>query len=158
MKWTNLFFSGLIVWLIQLVTVDMLSINNVRPDFIVLLVLYWSILYGRFVGVVSGTLVGFVVDLTGTATFFGLSPLIYSITGYLSGSLYGTYSKLNPLYFSFFWITILCLQFLVFCAIQYQGLWVLNKQLFFGKWLGTCIYTITFAGILQLIYPLHRID
>ena len=58
----------------------MLSINNVRPDFIVLLVLYWAILYGRFVGVVSGTLIGFVVDLTGTATFFGLSPLIYSIT------------------------------------------------------------------------------
>ena len=75
MKWTNLFFSGFIVWLIQLVTVDMLSINNVRPDFIVLLVLYWAILYGRFVGVVSGTLIGFVVDLTGTATFFGLSNI-----------------------------------------------------------------------------------
>ena len=158
MKWTNLFFSGFIVWLMQLITVDILSINNVRPDFIVLLVLYWSIRYGRFIGVVSGTLIGFIVDLTGTATFFGLSPLIYSITGYLSGTLNGTNTKLNPFYFSFFWIAILCLQFLVFCGVQYQELWVLNKQLFFGKWFGTCVYTIAFAGIIQLIYPLHRID
>ena len=48
--------------------------------------------------------------------------------------------------------------FLVFCGIQYQELWVLNKQLFFGKWFGTCVYTIAIAGIIQLIYPLHRID
>ena len=158
MKWTNLIFNGLIVWIIQLIFADILSINDVRPDFIVLLVLYWAIKYGRFIGVVSGTLIGFIVDLSGTATFFGLSPLIYSITGYLSGNLNGTHTKLNPVYFSFFWITILCFQFLVFCSIQYQDLWVLNKKLFFGKWVGTCIYTISFAGIIQLIYPLHRID
>ena len=63
MKWTNFIFPGLLVWFLQLVTIDFFSINNVRPDFIVLLVLYWAIKHGRFTGVLSGTFIGFVVDL-----------------------------------------------------------------------------------------------
>ena len=101
--------------------------------------------------------VGSLVDLSGTATFFGLTPLIYSVTGYLGGNLAGSYSKINPFYFSITWITILAFQFLIFCGVQYQDLWFINWHLFFGKWLGTTLYTLSFAGILQFIYPLHRV-
>jgi len=158
MFWTEVIIPGSIVWFIQLILSDFLAINNVRPDFIVILILYWSVQNGRFFGVISGTLLGFIVDLTGTANFFGLSPLIYSITGYLSGNLYGKYKNLNPLYFSFAWIAVILFQFLLFCAVQYQEIWIVNKELFLGKWFGTSIYTLAFLGIIQFIYPLNKLD
>ena len=157
MKWTNYIIPGLFVWLMQLILSDFLAIETVRPDFPVILILYWSVKYGRAVGTVSGFLLGLLVDLSGTATFFGLSPLIYSVTGYLGGNLAGSYTKINPFYFSITWITILAFQFLIFCGVQYQDLWFINWHLFFGKWLGTTLYTLSFVAILQFIFPLHRV-
>jgi len=157
MKWTDYIIPGVFVWLMQLILSDFLAIETVRPDFLVILILYWSVKYGRTAGTVSGFLLGLLVDLSGTATFFGLSSLIYSITGYLGGNLFGSYSKINPFYFSITWITILAFQFLIFCGVQYQDLWFINWHLFFGKWLGTTLYTLSFIGLLQFIYPLHRV-
>lgn len=158
MKWTDFIFSGLLIWLAQLLLADFLSIGTIRPDFLVILVLYWSIKYGRTTGTIAGFLIGLLIDLSGTASYFGLSPLIYSVTGYLGGYLMGTYSRLNPIYFSISWIAILIFQFLIFCVFQYQDIWIINPQLFWVKWFGTTIYTLSFAGILQVIYPLHKID
>ena len=151
MKWTDFIFSGLLIWFAQLLLADFLSIGTIRPDFLVILVLYWSIKYGRTIGTISGFLIGL-------ASYFGLSPLIYSITGYLGGYLMGTYSRINPIYFSISWVAILILQFLIFCVVQYQDIWIINPQLFWAKWFGTTIYTLSFAGILQVIYPLHKIN
>ena len=120
MRWTDYIIPGLFVWLMQLILSDFLAIETVRPDFPVILILYWSVKYGRAVGTVSGFLLGLLVDLSGTATFFGLSPLIYSITGYLSGNLAGSYSKINPLYFSITSIAILAFQFFIFCCVTIE--------------------------------------
>ena len=157
MKWTDYIIPGVFVWLMQLILSDFLAIETVRPDFLVILILYWSVKYGRTAGTVSGFMLCLLVDLSGTATFFGLSPLIYSITGYLGGNLTGSYSKINPFYFSITWISILAFQFLIFCVVQYQDLWFINWYLFFGKWLGTTLYTLSFIGILQFIFPIHRV-
>ena len=119
MKWTDFIFSGLLIWLAQLLLADFLSIGTIRPDFLVILVLYWSIKYGRTTGTIAGFLIGLLIDLSGTASYFGLSPLIYSVTGYLGGYLMGTYSRLNPIYFSISWVAILIFQFLIFCVVQY---------------------------------------
>ena len=81
MKINNLFFQFLCVWLLEILFLDFFSINNIRPDFLVILVLYWSVKFGRTIGIISGFIGGMVVDFTGTASFFGLSPLIFSITG-----------------------------------------------------------------------------
>lgn len=157
MKWTDFVVPGIIIWLIQLLIVDLLAISTVRPDFLAILVLYWSVKYGRSVGIVSGFIIGLIIDLSGTASFFGLSPLIYSITGYLGGYLSGQFSRLNPIYFSLAWIFILSLQFMIFCGVQYQDIWALNSQAFLWKWLGTTLYTLGFAGILQVVLPLHKL-
>ena len=158
MKWTDFIFSGLLIWLTQLLLVDFLSIGTIRPDLLVILVLYWSIKYSRTIGIIAGFLIGLLIDFSGTASYFGLSPLIYSVTGYLGGYLKGTYSRLNPIYFSISWVAILIFQFLIYCVVQYQDILMTNPQLFWAKWLGTTIYTLSFAGILQVIYPLHKIN
>ena len=87
MKWTELAIPGLCIWFIQILFSDFLAVETVRPDFLVILVLYWAVKYGRTVGTLAGFLIGLIIDLSGTASFFGLSPLIYSITGYLGGYL-----------------------------------------------------------------------
>ena len=154
MKWINVIISSLTVWLLQLLLSDSLSISSVRPDFCVILILYWSLNYGRTFGICSGLLFGLIVDLSGSSIFFGLSPLTYTITGYLGGGLSINHTKLNPFYTSLSWIVILFFHFLVYCLIQYQDLWEFNRKIFWGKWFGTAIYTISFAGVLQFIYPI----
>ena len=158
MNWNSLLVPGFLVWLIQLTIADLFLIDTVRPDFIAILIMYWSVTYGRFTGTITGMIFGLIFDLSGSALYFGLSPLIYSTTGYLSGNLKGLYSKINPLLFNLIWITIFLIQFFVFCIVNYQEILILNINLFLGKWIGTSIYTISFMLIMQFIYPLNRIE
>ena len=156
MRLNRLLLSGFTVWILQLLLADFLAIDTVRPDFIVIVVLYWSLRYGRLVGIVFGFLIGLLVDLSGTASFFGLSPLTYSITGYLGGSLMEKYSTMGLLYFSLAWIGVLAFHFLIFSIVHYQNIFGVNTFLFWSKWFTTCLYTLCFAGILQFIYPIHK--
>ena len=158
MNWSSLFISGFLVWIIQLTIADLLTIDTIRPDFIGILIVYWAVKYGRFLGTLSGLIFGIIFDLSGSALFFGLSPLIYTITGYLSGNLNRMYTKINPLIYNFSWVSILLLHFFIFCTIHYQEILIVDIDLFFGKWIGTSIYTISFMAILQFIVPLSRID
>ena len=158
MKWIKLIPLAVSVWLLQIIFSDFLSINTVRPDFCVILILYWSLVYGRTMGIGAGFLFGLLVDLSGSGTFFGLSPLSYTITGYLAGGLYHYRSRLNPFYFSLSWIAILFFQFFIYCSVQYQDLWEIDRQIFLGKWFGTAIYSISFVGILQFIYPISKLN
>ena len=157
MKINRLVFEGLLVWFIELLLLDILEINNIRPDFFIVLILYWAIKYGRTLGIISGFLIGVLVDLTGVAAFFGLSPLIYSITGYLSGNLKGLFNKINPILFVFLWVAIIFIQALIFCLVHNQYLLVINLNLFYKNWFATGLYTLSFVLILQVIYPIHRI-
>ena len=113
MNWSSLFISGTLVWIIQLTIADLFTIDTIRPDFIGILIVYWAVKYGRFLGTLSGLILGIIVDLSGSALFFGLSPLIYTFTGYLSGNLNGMYTKMNPLIYNFSWISILLIHFLI---------------------------------------------
>ena len=156
MKLNKIIFSGIFVWFLQLMSADLLAINTVRPDFVVIAVLYWSVKNGRLTGIVSGLLIGLLIDLSGTATFFGLSPLVYTITGYLGGNLFEKNQSVNIIYFTLGWVAIIGVQFLIFCLVRYQNILITNYVLFISKWFGTFFYTICFAGILQLFYPINN--
>ena len=157
MKINHLIFQSLLIWIIELLLLDILEINNIRPDFFIILVLYWSIKFGRTLGVLSGFVIGILVDLSGVASFFGLSPLIYSITGYLSGNLKGLFNKINPILFTFLWVVIIFIQAFIFCLVHNQFLLAINLSLFYKNWFATGIYTLSFVLVLQIIYPIHKI-
>ena len=70
MNWNSFFISGFLVWLIQLTVADSLMIDTVRPDFIGILIMYWAVKYGRFLGTISGMIFGLIIDLSGNALFF----------------------------------------------------------------------------------------
>ena len=157
MRWINIIILASVVWFFQLLLGDTLSISSVRPDFCAILILYWSLIYGRTFGICSGFLFGLIADLSVSGIFFGLSPLIYTITGYLGGGLNINSTRLNPFYKTLTWIVILFIHFFVYCLIQYQDLWEFNRKIFWGKWFGTAFYTISFAGVLQFVYPINNI-
>jgi rod shape-determining protein MreD len=113
MKWTEIFFPFIFVWIIQLLFVDLLSIGTVRPDFPLIIILYFSVKQGRFAGVLSGFLFGLLIDLSGSAMFFGLSSLTYTIVGYISGNLKGVYNKISPILFTTSWVLVVFFQFLI---------------------------------------------
>ena len=65
MNWNRVFISGFLVWLIQLTVADSLMIDTVRPDFIGILIMYWAVKYGRFLGTISGLIFGLIIDFSG---------------------------------------------------------------------------------------------
>lgn len=116
-------------------------------------VLYTAIKFGRFYGVIAGFILGFLTDLAGVGSFFGLSSLTYTISGYLAGYLKDQYNRLIPLYFHLTWVSIILIQFLIYSFVRYQYLFETDLILFLQTWLLTLGYTMGFILVLQLIIP-----
>ena len=147
-----------VTFLFQSWTSEFFSLGTIDPDFCLIVLLYISIKNGGLVGTLFGFFIGLFIDLSsGTNQFFGLTPLVYTITGYFSAFLKGQNEKLNKLYFSSLWIFIILCQFLIFSLIVYQQLLVEEPTQFLIKWLATSLYTLVFLGILQIMIPLYKL-
>ena len=151
---TLIFFT----FLFQLWTSEFFSLGTIDPDFCLIVLLYISIKNGGLVGTLFGFFIGLFIDLSsGTNQFFGITPLVYTITGYFSAFLKGENEKLNKLYFTSLWVLIILCQFLIFSLIVYQQLIVEDPVQFLIKWIATSLYTLVFMGILQIMVPLYKI-
>ena len=147
-----------LIFLFQSWTAEFFTLGTIDPDFCVIVLLYISIKNGGVIGTIFGFFIGLFIDLSsGTDQFFGLTPLIYTSTGYFCSFLKGENEKLNKIYFTLIWISIILLQFLIFSLIVYQYLLVQDPIQFIVKWLATSLYTLVFLGILQIMLPLHKI-
>ena len=147
-----------LIFLFQSWTAEFFTLGTIDPDFCVIVLLYISIKNGGVIGTIFGFLIGLFIDLSsGTNQFFGLTPLIYTSTGYFCSFLKGENEKLNKIYFTLIWISIILLQFLIFSLIVYQYLLIQDPIQFIAKWLATSLYTLVFLGILQIMFPLHKI-
>jgi len=81
----NSIFLGLIyivLLLIQITVANFLSLYEIKPDFILIFLVYISLRYGRLWGCVSGFLMGIVED-SFLAVFFGLNALCKTFVGFL---------------------------------------------------------------------------
>ena len=85
MKDIKIWFLLIFIFFFQYLLSDLLTIRYYRPDFIVIYILYFGLYFGSYYGVIAGFFIGLLVDLTPMASYLGISPLAYSITGYLSG-------------------------------------------------------------------------
>lgn len=158
MKWTSLLLPLGIVFLLQLFLTELLSINTVRPDFIIIFILYSAIKLGPFPAILMGFGLGLLVDMAGVGSYFGLSSLSYSITAYLAGFLTGKYARWIPFYFHLAWVGILGAHFLIYTFIRYQTIFDTDPLLFFGKWVFITAYTLVFTLLFQFIYPLKQVS
>ena len=146
------------VFIFQSWTSEFFSLGTIDPDFCVIVILYIAVRDGRFNGVLVGFFMGLVIDLSsGLNQYFGLTPLIYTITGYFSGFLKGQSNRLNRSYFTVIWILIIICQFLIFSLIVYQEYLIIDPFNFLFKWISTSLYTLSFLGIFQVMIPIYKL-
>ena len=137
----------------QLLLVDLLSLNLIRPDFLVIFILYLSMIKGKMYGMTAGFTIGFLSNLFGVGSYFGLEALSLTIVGYLGGYLKNIYEKVLPYIFHILWILIILLHFLVICYFRYQNIYISNLFEFLFLWIATTSYTMLFIISIQFIFP-----
>ena len=148
----------LFTFILQAWSSEFFSVGSIDPDFCVIVLLYISIKNGCVIVTLFGFFIGLFIDLSsGTNQFFGLTPLVYTMTGYFCSFLKEENVRLNKIYFTSIWVAILLVQFLIFSLIVYQQLLIQSPPMFLIKWLATSLYTLVFVGILQVITPLYKI-
>ena len=146
------------VFLLQFFLSELLAVQDYRPDFVVIFVLYFGLLVGSFYGVIAGFIIGILIDLTPLVSYFGLSSLIYSITGYLAGQLQDKYIRWSLFAFHAAWLCIIAFHFLVFTYVRYQLLFEVDMLQYLLRWFLTMTYTLIFLLILQFFFPIKRIQ
>ena len=147
-----------VVFIFQYLLSDILTIKYYRPDFIVIYILYFGLFFGPFYGVISGFCIGLLVDFTPMVSYFGISPLTYSITGFFAGHLQNKYNRLSPFVFHSIWVVLIAFHFLVFTYFKYQLLFEIDKLQFIFRWFASYIYTLFFLLIFQYFFPIKEIQ
>jgi len=158
MKDFKIWLLLLVVFIFQYLLSDILTIKYYRPDFIVIYILYFGLFFGPFYGVISGFCIGLLVDFTPMVSYFGISPLTYSITGFFAGHLQNKYNRLSPFVFHSIWIVLIAFHFLVFTYFKYQLLFEIDKLQFIFRWITSYIYTLFFLLIFQYFFPIKAIQ
>lgn len=148
---------GIAVLLLQLFLSEFLAIGRVRPDFLLIFVIYVSILEGSLTGVIFGFSLGLLEDVVSAGSFLGLAPLTKSITGFLVGKLQGRFARMNPIVFHVLWVGAVLFHFILYLFIRLQTLYESSPALFWQTWAFTVLYTLVFIVILQLLLPLPRL-
>ena len=147
----------IIVFIIQFLLSDILTIQYYRPDFMVIYILYFGLYFGPFYGVLGGFFIGLLVDITPMVSYFGISPLTYSLTGFFSGYLQNRYNRVSPFVYHSLWIILIAFRFLIFSYIKYQLLFEIDKVLFIIRWIASFFYTLFFLLILQYCFPIKEL-
>ena len=140
----------------QFLLVDFLSLNMIRPDFLVIYIFYISLVYGKTAGVFTGFLLGLLSDLSGVGSFFGLSPLSLSLTAYLTGYLNGKYERMLPYLFHGAWISIIGFHFIIISYVRFQSILLSDPIAFWIKCFMSFSYTMMFLLIIQFFYPVKE--
>tara|TARA_B100001250_G_scaffold347042_1_gene317122 strand:+ start:119 stop:610 length:492 start_codon:yes stop_codon:yes gene_type:complete len=154
MNSVQIIFVSLVVFLFQFLIVDFLSLNLIRPDFLVIYILYIALSNGKFVGTITGFCLGLISNLFGVGSLFGLEPLSLSIVGYLAGYLTNSYEKLLPYIFHSIWLIIIFIHFFIICYFRFQNIYLLDLSDFLFNWVASVSYTLLFIIAIQFIYPL----
>jgi len=153
---TIILFGGL-AFVLQFYLTEFMTINSVRPDFLLVFIVYVSIQHGSFAGVIAGFSLGLFEDLAGVGSMFGLAPLTKSITGFLIGKLQGRYARMNPLYFHAAWIGLILFHFIFYIYFRFQTLFESSSEQFFLMWLFSVAYTLALFGLMQIVKPIGEI-
>ncbi len=146
------------VFILQFILSDLLAIKYYRPDFVVIFILYFGLIFGSYYGVIAGFIIGLFIDLTPLASYFGLSSMTYSITGFLAGRLKDKYIRWSLFAFHAAWIFIIAFHFFVFTYVRYQLLFEVNVLQYLLRWFLTMSYTLIILLILQFFFPIKRIQ
>ena len=152
----KIFLFSLLVVLFQLISSELLAINQISPDFLLIYVLYSTLIFARFKGILIAFSLGLISDLSGTGSYFGLHPLLLSNASYAISFLIGRYEKMLPYIFYFYWIVIILLYFFIMAYFRFQVLFLSNFTGYVIQSIYLFLYTFTFIFILQFFYSIEQ--
>lgn len=88
--------------LLQLTIVPFISYQNISPDLLIILIVYYTLLNGRLFGTVLGFILGIIFDLV-SGGLLGSTAFAYALSAFITGYFYNEkkiHSNLNSLIFS----------------------------------------------------------
>ncbi len=106
----------------QLYLAPTLKIGNVRPDFILVFLVFFSARFGRVPGILLGFGVGLLQDLTGSLSVLGTNALVKSVVGYTLGTLNGNLAVWTPRVINLYIYGSLLGHALIYQLMMVQGL------------------------------------
>lgn len=113
-------FAG--VLLAQIKLADYLRLGEIRPDFILVFLVFLSARYGRLAGILGGFGAGLIQDLSGALSILGANTLAKPIVGYTLGTLNGTTTVWTPRIMNLYVYGALLVHAMVFQAAMSLGL------------------------------------
>jgi len=152
----KIIFLCLGVLLLQLLSSELLSINQISPDFLLIFVIYSTLIYGRLKGLIIGFFIGLISDLVGVSSYFGLYSLLLTSASYLISFLIGSYEKVLPYIFHSAWLLIVMIYFMIMTYVKYYSLFISDFSGFFFQASYLFLYTFSFLIIFQYFYSIEE--
>ena len=159
MKWMHFtpFIIFFFIYVAQITVVPFIRLAGVVPDFVLILLVYFSISRGQLYGTVLGATFGLLIDLI-SGNLLGLSMLSKTIAGFTAGYFTGETKKdTNVSNYNFALIVLLCsiVDTSVFTFFSAFDLQTNVLAILFEQALLPSLYTAV-VSILFIIYPFRR--
>ncbi len=114
--------SIILVFVGQQYVAPLLQVGNIKPDFILILLIFISARYGRLAGIIVGFSTGLFQDLTGSLTVLGASALTKSCVGFVVGTLNGNLTVWTGRVVNLYIYASLAGHAIIYQSIMLQGL------------------------------------
>jgi len=159
MKWELLtpFLTFFLVLLIQITVIPLIKLAGVIPDFILIILVYYSITRGQLYGTVLGATYGFLVDLI-SGNLLGTSMIAKTIAGFSAGYFSSeTKRDININTYNFALIVLLCamIDSVIFSFFSAFDIQTNVFTLLFEQALLPSLYTGV-VSILFIFFPFRR--
>jgi rod shape-determining protein MreD len=141
------------VIVLQLVLAPWMSIIDIRPDFILIFLLFLARLEGRLAGQLYGFGIGLFSDLIGMGSFLGVSALAKTVAGFLGGYLQKQRSRLNVVLYHGLGFIAVFMNFLLLYSINYKGTDFGFQHILLRYIFPATFYTFVLYLILDYFFP-----
>ncbi|UCH09692.1 MAG: rod shape-determining protein MreD [Fidelibacterota bacterium] len=141
------------VFLAQLYLAEAMEVWQIRPDFILVLLVYISARYGRIPGILFGFTAGLLQDAMGSLSVLGANALAKSVIGYTLGTLNGTLAVWTPRIVNVYVYGTLLGHAIIYQTVMSQGLDLPIGMLLARIGLEAFISSVIVTG-LRFLFPL----
>ena len=146
---------GLLLLTIQGILGPWFAIQKIRPDFLLIFIIFIGQREGKIFGQISGFSFGLLIDLLGMGTFLGLSIFVKTLAGFLAGYLKNQKRKINIFSYYSIILVILFTHFFFFYSFYYHSLHLSLQYRIIRYILPSVIYTGVFYFLIEFIFSKH---
>ena len=135
-----LFFIPLVI--AQLVIIPMISVENIAPDIIFVMIVYFAVRDGQIFGMLVGFVLGFLFDLI-AGGLLGANMFAFTVSAFIAGYFHNE-NKMDINLSTYFFLLILFISSLV-CSFIYAAIASSNSNL-------NIVFLFIEGGLLPAVY------